>query len=198
MYLADTGDLRIESDRRTAAAPRRLPIARIAPRSVRARAGRGGELTVTTRPLQRQIPRTATIGLVALLTGVAAFLLAAPLRRAQAADEQAPEVRESAAERETEALGAALDDLEHDFETGKLDAADHDQLRAELTAALVRGRAEVERAAAEAAEPSAAEAPELSSADDDLPAPAARACAACSREVGGDDRFCAHCGAKLA
>jgi hypothetical protein len=197
VYLADTGDLRIESDRlhrrRAAKTPDRtylhLEAFELAP-------GEEASFTVTTRPLQRQIPRAATIGLVALLTGAAAFLLAAPLRRAQASEEPAPEARESAAERETEAIGAALEDLEHDFETGKLDAADHDQLRADLTAALARGRAEVARAAAEATVQPADAAP--SAAGDDLPAPAARVCTACSREVGRDARFCAHCGAKLA
>ena len=186
VYLADTGDLRVESDRlhrrRAAKTPDRtyvhLEAFELAP-------GEEASFTVSIRPLQRQLPRIGTIGVVALLTGLAAFALAAPLRRATATAAPAEPPPESAAERESEATLAALEDLEHDFETGKLDAADHDQLRADLTAALARSRGEAARAHVDAA--------------DDLPAPAAaRTCAACSRTVGRDDRFCAHCGAPLA
>jgi hypothetical protein len=122
----------------------------------------------------------------------------APLRRTPAAAAAAePALQESAAERGTEALGAALEDLEHDFETGKLDAADHDRLRADLEAALARGRAEIARAAASAR---AGRTELVPGGDgDDLPAPvAAPRCGACSQPVAHGARFCSHCGAKLA
>jgi hypothetical protein len=198
VYLADTGDLRVESDRlhrrRAAKTPDRtylhLEAFELAP-------DEEARFTVTTKPLERQLPRTATIGLIALLTGFAAYGLVAPLRRAPAHEAPEPAALESAAERESEATMAALEDLEHDFETGKLDAADHELLRADLTAALERGRAETARAAAATA--AADDRPARAVADDDLPAPvAARVCTACSRAAGRDDRFCAHCGAKLA
>jgi hypothetical protein len=211
VYLADTGDLRIDSDRlhrrRPAKTPDRtyvhLEAFELAP-------GEEASFTVALRPLQRQVPRGAMIGLVALLTGLAAFALVGPLRRAPAAADAAlaEPPPETAAERESEATLAALEDLEHDFETGKLDAADHDQLRADLTAALERSRAEMERGRGDLAPgdllakgtlPAAPAAALAAAADDDLPALAdVRQCTACSNAVGRDDRFCARCGAPLA
>jgi hypothetical protein len=214
VYLADTGDLRIDSDRlhrrRPAKTPDRtyvhLEAFELAP-------GEEASFTVALRPLQRQVPRGAMIGLVALLTGLAAFALVGPLRRAPAAADAAPAEPppESDAERESEATLAALEDLEHDYETGKLDAADHDQLRADLTAALERSRAEMDRgrsgapvgapsAAGSAPETARASAATPAAADDgDLPALAeTRSCKACATAVGRNDRFCARCGAPLA
>lgn len=188
VYIADTGNLRISSDRlhrrRTARSPDRsylhLEAFELAP-------GEPASFSIATRPPRRDLPRAAVIGAVALATGLAAFALAAPLRRAPTGLVLDPLEVESAAERETEAIGAALEELEHDFETGKLDAAGHAELRADLTAALERGLAG------------------LAAGVRDAPGPGALAavtpphcCPACGKQAFREWRFCAHCGAGLA
>ncbi len=85
---------------------------------------------------------------------------------------------ESAASREKRALFAALRDLEHDFETGKLSQADHDRLREELRSDALRALARLEREP----EGAASRAP--------------RTCS-CGRTAGPGDRFCADCGKAL-
>jgi hypothetical protein len=185
VYLADTGNLRVRSDtlhrRRAARTPDRnylyLEAFEVA-------AGEPVSFTLETRPARAEFPRPALIALVALATGLAAFALAGPLRAAPAAAPAAiPEV-ESDAQREREALGAALGDLEHDFETGKLDAADYARMNEELHG-RVRHLLEIERVAPEP------------SRDGPPPSPG-RACPGCEREVAPEDAFCARCGAKLA
>jgi hypothetical protein len=183
VYLADTGNLRVASERlhrrRAARTPDRsyvhLEAFEVAPDEKVA-------FSVETRAPRRSLPRPALVALVALATGLAAFSLAGPLRAAPAgAPAETPEL-ESAAQREREALSSALGDLEHDFETGKLDAADYARMGEEL-----RGRVhqllEVERARAPDAAP---------------PEPEARRCPGCAREAAAEDAFCARCGAKLA
>ncbi len=113
-----------------------------------------------------------------VLAAVGAVLfLGAPLRRApeREAREEAPEAVER------EALYAAMQALDEDFETGKLSRDDHEAMRQELRAragALLR--AERARRSAEAA---AAPAPEPPST-----------CPACGAEPPPDARFCPRCG----
>ena len=95
---------------------------------------------------------------------------------------------ESASSREKRALFAALRDLEHDFETGKLSQADHDRLREELRSDALRALARLERQSEEASE---AEAPARAEQRE-----APRTCS-CGRMAGDDDRFCAACGKAL-
>jgi hypothetical protein len=78
---------------------------------------------------------------------------------------------------ERQALYAALADLEHDFETGKLTPEDRDRLRAEL-----RNDALLALARLRHSEPAPDE---------------KRGCPDCSRPVGAADKFCAECGARL-
>lgn len=101
------------------------------------------------------------------------LLVLAPLERT-------PRVAEASAgegtRSERDAIDAALQDLEFDYETGKLSAGDRDRLRADL-------RKEAVRAIARARRPSA-------------PAPAPSPCA-CGRAPQPGDRFCAACGKPL-
>jgi len=113
------------------------------------------------------------------------FLLA-PLRggddeAAFADDDAAPRARD-----EREHLYESIRDLDHDYETGKLDEEGWRSLRGELRARAVTLLAE-ERAHAEASPPAAPAAP----------APPAT-CRTCGAEPRPGDRFCAGCGAPLA
>jgi hypothetical protein len=184
VYLADTGRLRVASDRlhrrRPATTPDRtylhLEAFELVP---------GEEVSFRVEPLpaRRELPRAAALAGLALATALAALSLGGPLRPAAGeADAEAPEA-ESAAAREREALTAALRDLEHDFETGKLDPADYAPLRNELRGRVLR-LLEAERSAA-ARPPAPA-------------APAPPACPACGRAAAAGDRFCAGCGTRLA
>ena len=85
---------------------------------------------------------------------------------------------ESAETSEREALIAALSDLEHDFETGKLSSQDRDQLRQDLRREAVRATSRA-RGAESVAETSEA-----------------KPCR-CGRAPAPGDRFCAACGSPL-
>jgi hypothetical protein len=179
VYLADTGNLRVDSDRlhrrRSARTPDRsyihLEAFELAP-------GEEATLSVVALPPKRALPRAGTVAFVALAAGLAAFTLAAPLRGRRSAAPETPEA-ETAAEVEREALELALADLEHDFETGKLDSGDYERMHHEL-----HTRADTLRSAPLGPERGAA--------------PGARSCAECRSQVGAEDRFCARCGARLA
>jgi hypothetical protein len=180
VYVADPGNLRAASERLHRRRPARTPdrtylhleAFELAP-------GEEVAVALSSLPLRRDLPRAATVGLVALATGLAALALAGPLRGAVHERAAASGESESPAEREREALRAALGDLEHDFETGKLEQDDYARMRDELES----------RTASLQALPSPA--PALGAS---APAP----CPACGHTPAADDRFCARCGAKLA
>jgi hypothetical protein len=179
VYLADTGNLRVESERlhrrRPATTPDRtyihLEAFELTP-------GEQVALAVVTLPAKRGFPRAATVAFVALATGLAALALGAPLRAGRPAAAEAEEV-ESAADVERDALDLALGDLEHDFETGKLDRGDYDRMNDELRARSLELRA-------------------VSRAPVPAPSPGARSCAGCGHPAEPEARFCAQCGARLA
>ncbi len=155
----------------------------------------GEELAVDLRRIQlgAGLPRGVSLALVGAGGLLALLLLSAPLRdaRGRVAD-AAPDAGESGAAREREALYAAIADLDHDFETGKLSPEDHERMRDELRAravALLRS----ERAQA-GARGSGASAPERALGET---APAQRRCSACAAPVEASARFCSHCGARL-
>ena len=109
-----------------------------------------------------------------------AFLIA-PLRSREAEPALAsPRAAHAAAERES--VLAALRDLEEDFATGKLDAADHAQMRSELRARAAQLLA-AERDARAAPAPVAP--------------PAAASCPSCAAAAAPGARFCSNCGVRL-
>lgn len=137
-------------------------------------------LRVRALPPATQIPQ-AVVGLIAaLLAGGLLFFVAGPLvfARRDAAAAAAEPLEESPAKA---ALAAALHDLEHDFETGKLSPDDRDRLlddlRREALGALARERGPF--APGPAVEPAVE-----------------RVCQ-CGRVAGAEDRFCASCGKAL-
>jgi hypothetical protein len=142
-------------------------------------------LRVTALPPLFPLPQTVVALIAALLAGGLLFFVAGPLAlasRGASASASAPAAAEESPAKA--ALEAALVDLEHDFETGKLSADDRDRLRDDLrreaVGALARERGQLEGA------------PAASTAA----TPAARVCA-CGREAQAHDRFCAACGKAL-
>lgn len=135
------------------------------------------------------LPRNASIGLTLAAAVAAALFLTAPLRSSgRAREKPLPELTPIQAERE--ALYANIADLDHDFETGKLDQGDHEQMRGALrTRAIELLRAE--RAAA-APPPERAEHSEREAA-----AALGQFCPACGSRIDPAWRFCSSCGGSL-
>jgi hypothetical protein len=138
-------------------------------------AGRALPLALEPLPPRRPLPRAAHALVVAVLAGALFLFVTRPLAA------ERPETRARApagpdADPEREALFAALRDLEHDFETGKLSAEDRDRMRAALR----------DDAARALAARRAATAP-----------PTAVAVCACGRLPAPGDSFCAACGKPL-
>ena len=144
-------------------------------------AGEPVELALARLEPRRPLPMLARAGFAVVLAALAAGFLIAPLR---SRDEEpalpSPQASQAAAERES--VLAALLDLEEDFATGKLDAADHAQMRSELRARAVALLA-AERAAPAPAAPIAP------------PSPAS--CPSCAAATAPGARFCASCGVRL-
>ena len=100
-------------------------------------AGESVELALSRLEPRRPLPRLARAGFAVLLAGFAMAFLIAPLRSGGAETNWvSPQASHAAAERES--VLAALRDLEEDFATGKLEAADHAQMRSELRARAAR------------------------------------------------------------
>jgi hypothetical protein len=133
----------------------------------------------------RPPPRLATLGFSLALAAAGIAFLIGPLRGGP--DEPAADPALAALDTEREAVLAALRSLEEDFETGKLDAPDYEELRSELrmrAADLIQRRQE-------AAQPRAAG---TSQSGSDGPRPL---CEACAAALAPDARFCHRCGAAL-
>jgi len=145
-------------------------------------AGSDLPLRVRALPPAHPLPRPWVALLAALGAGALLYFVAAPVaREARARDAPARDPDEPASPAKA-ALAAALGDLEHDFETGKLSEEDRERLREDLRrealAALARER--LGAAAATAPEPEAAREP-----------------CTCGRMPAAGDRFCAACGKPL-
>ena len=201
VYLADTGRLEVESDRLHRRRPVKTPDRTYLHfEAFEVSPDERPTLHVASLPPRRELPRAATVLLVGVGAGLAALALAAPFRRERAAAREAAPAEDPAL-RERDALVEALRDLEHDFETEKVEPTDYERMRAEL-----RGRAldlleASRRAAAPAAEAAAAAASTAAGAEPAAAEPGAGAtgpgCGACGRVPAPGDRFCARCGAPL-
>ena len=199
IFVADTG-LRFSSDR----LHRRRPVATpdrtyLHLEAFEVEPSETVSLALAPVAAPARLPQPVRYGLVALAAAAALLFLIAPLQgsRAEAAagDAAAPEPLEDtaadAARAEREAVYAALRDLEHDHETGKVSDADYAQMRHELRArAAALLQAEADAAAARRA---AALAAARTGAAPDMPS-----CHACGAATRPGDRFCAYCGAALA
>ena len=154
----------------------------------------------------QRLPQSASVGFAILLAGSLLAYLGGPLRKGS----DTPLAGQTAAERleaERERVYASIHDLDEDFDTGKLTAADHAALRSELRARAVR-LLEAERRGGEARRPAAEGEPsgtaDASRADPARPhAQAAsdeawRFCPQCGGELPVRPRYCPHCGERVA
>jgi len=143
-------------------------------------------LRVTALPPIATLPPSAIGLLAALVAGGLLAFVAGPLARARARGAAAPTAEPHEESPAKAALAAALADLEHDFETGKLSADDRDRLRADLhreaLGALARERGQLGEPGAQPARSAEAEPPRVCS---------------CGRTAAAGDRFCASCGKAL-
>ncbi len=179
LYVADTG-LELRSER----LHRRRPVKaqeRLYMHFEAFHVAADERVDATLAPLARtrSLGRGARVAFVLAAAAALALFLAAPLRPGVRVTERSP--ADDTARDERNALYAALRDLEHDFETGKLSQEDFARMRDEL-----RGRA----ASLLRAERSAEASPPAE--------PAATPCGACGAEPPPSARFCSHCGAPLA
>ncbi len=181
IYLADTGRLIPESDRLHRRRPVRTgDLTYIHLEAFNVAPGEEVALRISTRPPSRGSSPGGVMAFVVLAGLLSGALLIAPLLGSDLGPEDA-EAEELPSLRERESIYAAIRDLEHDHETGKISEADYTTMRDELRAravALLRR----EREGAVDAEESGAP----------------PRCAACGGEVRATDRFCSHCGRAIA
>ncbi len=185
IYVADTGDLLLESDRLHRRRPVRTPDRTYAHlEAFEVGAEEQVRLSVRTLPRRASLSQRASLLVFAVLSVGVIGAVVAPLRRSSGAPAVPEGEGESAARRERDALYAALHDLEHDHETDKIEDEDYAAMRDEMRArAVALLRAEKESAQARRDAP---------------PASVEPTCARCGAEVRPEDRFCASCGAPLA
>jgi len=160
--------------------------------------------------IERLAPRSTTghwlaLAVTAVLGVVAILWLSMPLRAESGLDDDPDAVSPEA--REREATIAAIRDLDHDFETGKIAEADHAEMRATLRARaieLLRLERAAEATAAggaaggATAPPDAVYRPAAPQPDATEPGGPDAFCPACGAAVAAQHRFCANCGQALA
>ncbi len=152
----------------------------------------------------RGLPRKAGMAFIfAAIAGAAAFVMA-PLRQGAARDRTTGESALTRLRAERETAYVAISDLEHDFETGKLDGTDYtamrDALRARAIELLRAERAEQSAPSAGSAAATAATISTTTTITMTIPATAAsgdRFCPSCGTPRDPAWRFCASCGAAL-
>jgi hypothetical protein len=173
-------------------------------------------------PLQATgLSRTTSQALALVAVAAATFFLITPLRTgSRRSQERPPSAAPIRAERE--AVYATIADLDHDFETGKLEQADYQQMRdAARAQAIELLRAEREAAATRRSDETASTPPPTETRSEPSPGkPASTApaqptppaaprppslemptthafCPACGGKVASDWRYCTHCGGRL-
>jgi len=146
------------------------------------------------------LPQPASIGLAIAAAAAGAFFLFAPLRSASR-DEPEVETPLDRIQTERELIYTAIRDLDHDFETAKLEEDDYTQMREGLRAQaieLLRSEREATAAAGQADRPadSSTSAEPSSVASGSQPETGAY-CPSCGKTVTASWRFCSHCGGDL-
>lgn len=149
------------------------------------------------------LPQQASLALTVAAAAGAALFLMAPLRGARRREVETDPERARIRE-EREAVYAEIADLDHDFETGKLAAEDHAEMREALVARAVvllrEERAAIAAASARGDDVSHPPTP-VARLDEDAgehaPPATGRFCPGCGQRVDPLWRFCSHCGGTL-
>jgi hypothetical protein len=183
IFIADTGRLIPESER----LHRRRPVRTedgtyIHLEAFSVDAGEQVALRITSRPPSPGSSDGVVLAFILLAGVLSGALLITPLRGAEVTLEAA-HAEEPANVRERESIYAAIHDLEHDHETGKITEADYASMRDELRARAVALLREEQREPAKVVQPPIAASPR---------------CPSCKMEVEPSDRFCSGCGSSLA
>lgn len=135
------------------------------------------------------LPQSASIALAIAAAAAGALFLFAPLRTASR-DAVALDTPLDRIQADRERIYSAIRDLDHDFETAKLEENDYTQMRDRLRAeAIELLRSERELAAQSGGEDAAS--------DSRSPASIGAYCPSCGEAVTADWRFCSHCGRDL-
>jgi hypothetical protein len=137
----------------------------------------GTRIPIRVKPLEPPVQAAGWVQalLAAILAGGLGLVILAPIEK-QTALAMGP--ASAADESEQEAIDAALQDLEFDFETGKLSSEDRDRLKDELRREAVLALAKARRPPPPAS-------------------PVEHATCSCGRVAQPGDRFCAACGQPL-
>ena len=144
------------------------------------------------------LPQSASIGLAVVAAAAGAFFMFAPLRSASR-EKVASESPLDRIHSERELIYTAIRDLDHDFETAKLEEADYTQMREELRAEaieLLRSEREATARAGQEGEPSNSASTASSTTSGSQPQTGAF-CPSCGEAVTANWRFCSHCGGGL-
>ena len=150
---------------------------------------------LTLEPLSGEgLPREASIALTVAGGAAAALFLVAPLRR-RAEREEHEDTGLIRIREKREAVYTAIGDLDHDFETGKLDESDYTEMRSRLRSEAIE-LLRSERGAGDAAtrEATPVDPPETSGVSELL---TSRFCPSCGDRVDPQWHFCSHCGGAL-
>jgi hypothetical protein len=161
-------------------------------------------LQLTRLTVTPPLPRWVTGGILAAATAGAVMFLSRPLRTRRSDEDGvfAVEQRASAAAHvadERENVYAAIDDLDHDLETGKLTADDHASMRSELLAnavALVQAE-RTAQAASSSENKSVGREDGANQSTASEGAATAGFCSRCAAALAENARFCSRCGAPV-
>ena len=219
VFVADAGNLRLESERLHRRRPVRTPDRTYAQfEAFEVAPEEEVSLRLGTLPPRTRLSRSGVLLLFGVVTAVVIGSIVAPLRGLRERDEADGEL-ETASRREREALYAAIRDLEHDHETQKIDDEDYAVMRDDLRSravALLREEREAASASHPLKSPAESERPQGASPTHTSPAaseqaplgraqraagersPEERPCPACDGATEPSHRFCPHCGASLA
>ena len=150
------------------------------------------------------IPKQASLGLTLVAVAGAALFLIAPLRKSptRTVTESPGQAALRGVQEAREAVYSSISDLDHDFETGKLEAEDHANMRAELlgeAVELLRQERSLGASSPEAGGPPnvAAAATGAAAAQPQTPPATGRFCPGCGETVNAGWKFCTHCGGSL-
>ncbi len=157
----------------------------------------GERVSVGLTTLDRSSPPKTAVALAALVVAaLAALFIGAPLRGRNAVRDTLADVR-TVLSQERAGVYESIRDIDHDFETGKIDAAEHARMRGDLKQEAIgllrRERAQTQDTAAVNA-PDATQ-PTAAAAATDVAV--AEFCPHCGGQVNANWTFCSHCGARI-